>query len=213
MAICHRKACDVEACGHDQRHQHQTQHTKQNINHDCASGEHAHTFLRVHHILPRCTFHEHTRQLSLKAPTLVFIFFLVNTCDTFTPIFPTRSNVRCAEAIKGLVSFFWNQAQSSHSATSWHEREVHMKLCWVTLLPHACLSPPTSPLVHSPTCVFIFVTTDTLHALKKRPQKQVHRLQHFTLCKAINDLRGFAVLQTDALLSLSGLVSGGRSYS
>lgn len=129
---------------------------------------HTHTFLCVHHILPRCAFHEHTRQLGPSSSHFSIYFFFCehrSHIHEFTPL-----TVQMLGVVKQLK--FWcrhtfktknkkNPALKSGSVFTFSHvltrGEVHMKLCWVNFVSTCkCLSPPTSPPMHFPHIRFYF---------------------------------------------------------
>lgn len=146
----------------------------------------------------------HGAALALKAPTLyLFIFLWTHSRNTFTNLNPTHSSNLIfvkQQKILGVVLLKKKNSSEIRLRLSLYiqqrpdDGQILEALLGCFVFTCKSLNPPTSPPMHFPTYIFIFVTTDTLHDLKKKqwPQNQVSRSQHFTLCKAIKDLRGFA---------------------
>lgn len=131
----------------------------------------------------------HKAALALKLP--LSIYFFVNTLASqiheFTP--PPPSQLKSNKGF-GVVP---SPPSTSSSETRIGLRlsiqhrpddgEVHRTLLGCLVSTCKCLNPPTSPPMHFPTSIFIFVTTDTLHALKN--DRRTRSVDHSTLlCKA-----------------------------
>lgn len=91
MAICHRKAFDTEACGHDQRHQHQTQQPTAGLTHEarhsprlCIRGTRTHIPTRASRTSSMHIPRAHEAARALKLP-LKYLFF---SCEHMWHIHP-----------------------------------------------------------------------------------------------------------------------------
>lgn len=94
--------------------------------------------------------------------------------------------------------FFLSFFLFKHSASSW-QRESSVKVCWVVVFPCASVwSHLPLHLCTSPHHFYIFVTTDTLHALKNKKRKaHTQKLTGRSTAalyslQSDKDLRGFA---------------------
>lgn len=110
-------------------------------------------------------------------------------------------NVMCCQAGKISVHptfFFFSFFFFKHSASSW-QRESSVKVCWVVVFPRASVwSHLPLHLCTSPRHFYIFVTTDTLHALKNKNKSTATQKLTGRSTAALyslqsdKDLRGFA---------------------
>lgn len=158
LPVCEQKTSSAAACGPEAPtaevpgpvYRRETQHPLQQCIRETLSCTHIPT--RASHI---SYIHIHGADwvtLALKLPLYYSYFFaFVNACHTFTSP-PPLTNVRCGEAVKVLTlrksRQLFSQAPSS--------QEVHEALLGY-LYSRKCLKPPTSPPVHFPTCLDLFL--------------------------------------------------------
>lgn len=145
----------------------------------CIRGTCTHIPMRASHTSSMHISRAHKAAWALKLP-LKYLFFCEHTHVTHSRIYPTHgSNVRCCQQSFWCSSLkktqLWNQTLSLHSATSWSSAgrggspwsSVGLFCFHMQVFEPTYLSTHALPHIH----FYLFVTTDTLHALKKKKKK------------------------------------------